>query len=355
MAPDDNLKNKYATHYDVMEHKILSAVVVLVECFIKSHVFRDDSYGVECGGGRIMISKILDEVNKSSGIDTSDTRKRGMTFELARIQTLAFACWLGMTSPLSEYLFYHSSKTRYTEDKHNNKSFSSKIPGSMFIGFNSRIVTQGIFPNAVITKDQVFDSIFSTASCHVEEHLNDIIETFAFEICHIERLDPAHFRVKKSDPLKGDELDYRYICISNPLNASVIYSQINHHLEKVVLSEAIINKIIGDLSRSYRDLPMLRMGNHNNKPYLFVDENEPKTQSQIAIIEGPNGSKKQYSVCLSVSYLKDKYPLILTDDIISPTRIYDSISDVQVIRAGPASSCSKRSNSNTISNVATSK
>lgn len=73
--------------------------------------------------------------------------------ELARSMALSYAVWMGLTSPLTRYLQY---------DPHD--------PGR-FIGFNPRVITEGIMPFMVVTEDMIFDAITSLSSLWYHDYI----------------------------------------------------------------------------------------------------------------------------------------------------------------------------------------
>lgn len=118
-----------ATHFK--QHKDLHRVYYLIECMDKSGVVK-----VEMAGARSMIKDALDTMERNSGIQTSNTRKRNNVLEMARCICIASVVWHVMVSPKFNYLQYHPQSGKY-------------------IGLNPRVLVEGIFPLLVVTKSMV--------------------------------------------------------------------------------------------------------------------------------------------------------------------------------------------------------
>lgn len=160
------------------QHKELHRVYFLVEQMIKSNVLGENVYGVNVDGGRIMRDLILDHLQKRYGISTGDVRKRDHILEMMRSMALSCAVWIGLTSCLTRDLQY---------DPHDP---------SKFIGFNPRVITEGIFPFMVVTKDMVFDAITALSSLWYHDYQDLIIEVFATKHCRFQELRELDFLVR---------------------------------------------------------------------------------------------------------------------------------------------------------------
>lgn len=160
------------------QHKEIHRVYFLVEQMIKSNVLGENVYGVNVDGGRIMRDLILDHLQKRYGISTGDVRKRDHILEMMRSMALSCAVWIGLTSILTRDLQY---------DPHDE---------TKFIGFNPRVITEGIFPFMVVTKDMVFDAITALSSLWYHDYQDLIIEVFATKHCQLQELRESDFLVR---------------------------------------------------------------------------------------------------------------------------------------------------------------
>jgi uncharacterized membrane protein YgcG len=191
LRPQDRNKPTYGTDMtqsnEVYEmHREIHRVYFLCEQMIKSGVINESKYGVNVDSARIQIDFILDHMQKCYGIQTNDVRKRGHILELARCMALSFAVWYGLTSEETRPLFY---------DPHDPKKF---------IGFNPRVVLEGILPYMVVTKDMVFDAITCLSSLWIHEYQDTILEAFATKHCKLNELRDTDFmRRVKNDAIIG--------------------------------------------------------------------------------------------------------------------------------------------------------
>lgn len=160
------------------QHKEIHRVYFLVEQMIKSNVLGENEYGVNVDGGRIMTNMILDHLQKRYGISTGDVRKRDHILEMERSMALSCAVWIGLTSVLTRDLQH---------DPHDP---------TKFIGFNPRVITEGIFPFMVITKDMVFDAITALSSLWYHDYQDLIVEVFATKHCQLQELRESDFLVR---------------------------------------------------------------------------------------------------------------------------------------------------------------
>lgn len=181
--PQDKNKHIYgidsAQDLVVLEqHKELHRIYFIMERMVKARVMDDNIYGVNCDGGRILRDLILDHLQKKYGISTNDVRKRDYILEFARCATLLYAVWMGLTSPLTRHLQY---------DPHDP---------TKFIGFNVRVITEGIMPFMVVTKDQIIDAITSLSSLWYHDYQDTIMEAFATKHCRLGELRAHDFLVR---------------------------------------------------------------------------------------------------------------------------------------------------------------
>lgn len=160
------------------QHAEYHRVYFIMERMVKARVMDDNIYGVNCDGGRIMRDLVLDHLQKKYGISTNDVRKRDYILEFARCSTLLYAVWMGLTSEMTRHLFY---------DPHDP---------TKYIGFNVRVITEGIMPFMVVTKDQIIDAITSLSSLWYHDYQDTILEAFTTKHCRLNELRSSDFLVR---------------------------------------------------------------------------------------------------------------------------------------------------------------
>lgn len=342
------------------QHKEIHRVYFMVEQMIKSNVLGENVYGVNVDGGRIMRDLILDHLQKRYGLSTGDVRKRDHILEMARSMALSYAVWMGLTSPLTRYLQY---------DPHDEEKF---------IGFNPRVITEGILPFMVITKDMIFDAITSLSSLWYHDYQDLILEVFATKHCKLHELRESDFLMRsKNDnffinlnavqsnnkstkragtaslntsmnnipnssignaygaggnghglPQDEIETDYNYICMRGK-EIKMIYALLSNSTGDMVVSENDIAKLFSDLGKSnlensdgYDMLKETQEGIDEETGRAFTEvrrlvRSSLKKNTSRPVVEFGRCPQtgKQY-VAVSIEFLKQKRPDLFSDEKI---------------------------------------
>ena len=276
------------------EHQILHAVLVLMEKMTQAGVFEEPNFGTEISGGESAIESILDYVQKNSGINTSNPRKRCNQLEIARSMALAFACWMGMVSPFTQYLFDHN-------DKH--------------IGFNHRILNMGIMPWNFIASDQI---AFVTQLLNFnfqETFLEEILEIFALKICRVLNSDD-NSHCFYTDPTEHT-IDYSYIYLRTN-NLDELSRLIQSNFKDQVLSIENITSILIELTKRIKSIYKYCKKNlKDNYLSLLRDSNTliPITE-KLPVVKILDGGRGKRLVFISVSFLKELFPKQFNDKFV---------------------------------------
>jgi hypothetical protein len=316
--------NDLILNNEVFEHhRELHRVYFLVEQMIKSNVLGENAFGVNVDGGKILTHTILDHLQKHYGIPTGDVRKRDHVIELARCMALSYAVWMGLTSPLTRHLQY---------DPHDPEKF---------IGFNPRVIFEGIFPYMVVTKDMAFDAITSLSSLWYHEYQDQILEVFATKECRLQELREGDFmwrsdteqlpgakgRSALNSPDSNKWQDFNYIVMKGK-DYNAIHERLSLSLGEMVVAPQDICKLFTDLSKA-------RIDNCDGYELVdVVDEYHPENGSVLrkhkALVRAPHNKNesryiveigwcpnaKKYCIGISVHFLKQKLPALFPDAII---------------------------------------
>lgn len=322
---------KYNDSYNDIEYsefvfkqqQVHHANLVVMEMMIKSGVFEDYNYGVEINGGEAAFEYILDTVQRKSGINTADHRKRVHQLEIARSMALAYACWMGNVSPFTQYLFSHNGKN---------------------IGFNHRILTMGIIPWAVVTSDQVAVVSQLLNFNYQETDLEEILDIFVFKICKLVNTDDnaACFHTPKNG-----ETDYSYVYkIVNSLED--LARDIQHHMKYKTTSTHNIQAILIELSKRGKKQYSYRKDSvKDTYLYLKKDKTSKKAVIELRPVVKIEKFGQRLLVFVSVSFLKETFPRKLnskvieddTDDLLSINRNIDLTSPEDELKNIDLDSC----------------
>lgn len=363
LRPQDRNKPTYGTDTtqsnEVYEmHREIHRVYFMCEQMIKSGVINESKYGVNVDSARIQIDFILDHMQKCYGIQTNDVRKRGHILELARCMALSFAVWYGLTSEETRPLFY---------DPHDPKKF---------IGFNPRVVLEGILPYMVVTKDMVFDAITCLSSLWIHEYQDTILEAFATKHCKLHQLKDGDFmRRVKNDVITGGssrslthsrggdfnasyggggggggrtnkedcEVDYNYIVMKGKTRESMF------HLLSISLGEMIV--AANDIGKLFHEFSNMRLEACESYamseiPGEIDDETGFQGQSQFKLVKSPvrnvmdryvvefgvDPLSGKQTIGLLVHYIRQKLPGLfhhVVDDLNKKDSIVRSLEDIQ--------------------------
>ena len=342
------------------QHKEIHRVYFLVEQMVKSNVLGENEYGVNVDGGRIMRDLILDHLQKRYGISTGDVRKRDHILEMMRSMALSCAVWIGLTSVLTRDLQY---------DPHDPNKF---------IGFNPRVITEGIFPFMVVTKDMVFDAITALSSLWYHDYQDLIVEVFATKQCQLQELRESDFLVRPKDDnnlylnssggsggaaakrgggvnarltltasnnaitnvygnayggggganmLQAEtETDYNYIVMKDK-SLPEIYQVLSTSLGDMVVAPNDIGKLFNDLSKCRLDncdsYEMKQVAMEYDEESGAVTKYRNRLVRGLArksaprpIVEFIRCATGKHMVALLVHFVKQKLPGIFTDDLI---------------------------------------
>jgi len=306
--PDPNMTCEISDKVGLREHHIIHTVYTLMELIFKSYATGEDKYGVEISGGFSSITSILNILTQQTCISTSHIRKRDHIQEMSRTMALSYASFTGMTADFTQYLFSHNDKR---------------------IGFNHRILSMGVLPFCVITKDQVIDSLKMLSTIFIPSYLDEILKIIAFDICHLDDLEETEFYIDDDK-----QINYNYIAIKKDIEFQVA-SLISNYLNEMTLSESDIFSLLKELSKSYLPLyiyfktsdcinedEVIKDKNIQRKysqPYLDIKydrQGKPLISQSQPIICFPKNKEKKCIVTVSVQYLKQKFPNRLNDNLI---------------------------------------
>jgi hypothetical protein len=283
------------------EHQVLYSIYAMLECAIKANALEEDLYGIGMSGGLKSSNAILDILFQQNGIDTSSTRKRDHQTELSRILTISYAIWLGMTSPFTEYLFDFNGQR---------------------IGFNHRILTLGILPFCVVTKEQVIDSILLLSFTFLSNYLDEILKIFAKQICKFESLKITleNQKIFYYD-IENKEYDYNYIC-KDVQSLNDLAQEIHSLIPDMSISKTDIKALLTKLSETSQDQYsyILKVNKEINPDNILELEKDPKNNKlikrprPIAKHEQIMKSKNKIRFCISINYILEKFPNFFNDE-----------------------------------------
>jgi hypothetical protein len=328
----------------------------MVECMIKSGTLGNTTFGVAIDGAQIYMTRILDLLQSKYGIATNDIRKRKHVIEMARCMCISFACWYGLTSPLTRHLQY---------DVYTNE----------FIGFNPRVLLDGIMPYLVVTKDMVINAISCLSCLWGHEYMDQILRQLATSMCQLDKLRQSDFvrrprseivgpgsatmatsafttkvdHNKKSkrrernmgggggaglgapptmadadggggdDPL---EIDYNYISVSAKSHPD-IHNLLSNSLGDLCVAPNDIAKVLRDLGRTYIQTPGYMMSkNGDGDPRLVKSDNADHCIPRRIVDYGGSQVDGLPSIAISVAFLKQKLPHLLPDSMIEDLTQY---------------------------------
>lgn len=306
----------------IEEHRELHRVYFMIEQFIKSGILGDPYYGTTIDNADTLIKEILDTLEAKFGIKTGDLRKRKHVIEMARCMCIAYAVWYGLFSPLTRHL-QHDPET------------------NEFIGFNPRVILEGIVPHLVVTKDMVIDSL-TTLSCLWGHQSADIIlENIATKQCQLHKLRESDFsRKHKSDTsaigastgipstsltkkktkisivgdLNNDEpvvIDYNFILLQGATK-SKMHQFISQNLEgELCISEDDVSKVLHEISKTPHECDGYDMVNGK---LVRLDDREKRIKRKV--IDYGLDINGHYCMSISVAYLKQKLPHLFPDSLI---------------------------------------
>lgn len=317
---DPSINPKENNEKNIKFFQILHGTYVLLEILIKANAMDESNYGIEISGGERAMHAVLNLFTQKTGIDTSDTRKRTQQLEIERTMAGLFGCWVGHTSPFTQYLFNHNNQR---------------------IGINHRVFTMGIFPFCVITQDQIIDGgvllNFNYNNPYIEEILHiflhnlstffhkDNNDCFLQEI--IEEYD-ENGRIKD----KKRVTDYSYISYKcNGFSDLIrnIYSSMSTNKDAVI-SEEDIKTVLENLQKRYSKIYCYEKNTIIDKKFLYIKEgndNLPLTENKpVANYKKIEKNKQSYAFSISISFLKEMLPNSITSkDIESEQSFFDRI------------------------------
>jgi hypothetical protein len=306
----------------VEQQRELHRVYFMVESLIKAGVLKDSIFGVNIDSAKIQIDRILDVLQSNYGVATNDIRKRKHVLEMARCKCIAYAVWFGLTSPTTRHLQY---------DPYTNK----------FIGFNPRVLLDGILPHLVVTKDMVIDALTTLSCLWGHEYMDRILENIAGKICGLDSLNGEHFLRKMpdkdvdvlasySDQNKAPRsrmlmdineptfiIDYNYVVITGRSQHEIHTNIANTLGGDLSIAANDISKILRDLSRTYIETDGYVMTTDKDGQSKLTKSTDPTHKKLRKIVDyGCDPRKNSQAVAISVAYLKQKLPYLLGDTII---------------------------------------
>lgn len=333
MRPQD--KDKYEMGKDAQKSQALveqmrevHRIYFMVEMMIKSGVLGDSVFGVTIDSARLLIANVLDTLHARYGIATNDVRKRKHVLEMARSMCISYAVWYGLTSPLTRSLQYD-------------------VANGEFIGFNARVLLDGIVPQLVITKDHVIDALTSLTCLWSHEYEERILEDIAKK-CLLHEPEHARFlkrppgqddsatALEANEPRAGDagrpqryrgggdadmygtpdqELvtDYNYVVVGAKSYTDLL-NVLSLSMGEHAVAPNDINKLLRDFSRSLMTCDGYALEKRGETTRLVRTPGQNKPRKLVDF--GRDALTKQPTIALNVAFLKQKLPHLLTDDLI---------------------------------------
>lgn len=310
----------------VEEHREVHRVYFMIEQLIKSGILGDTYYGVSIDGADTLIKEILDMNEAKYGIKTGDVRKRNHVIEMSRCMCIAYACWYGLCSPLTRHL-QHDPVT------------------NEFIGFNPRVILEGIVPQLVIVKDMVIDTLTTLPCLWGHQSTDAILENVATVQCKLQELRDCDFAQKSKNDKSGiaassgissgtaakkkaritvvgdvnnfDDpitIDYNYIMLSGR-SQKAIHEYISQNLTgDLCISSDDVSKVLHELGRTFHECDGYILKTEPVRCLVRSDDPEHRIKRKIV----DYGSDIHGNPCLTVSvaYLKQKLPHLFPDSLI---------------------------------------
>ena len=312
------------------QHRELHRIQFMTEKMIQSNILGDNIHGVHMEGAKIQINGILDILQKSYGIMTNDVRKREYVIELARLESVFGAVFIGLMSEITRHL--------------QKDPFDSSVD----IGFNPLVMLEGILPHLVGLKDHVIHALTLLSCLWYHDYQSLILESFATKKCHLHLLEENDFRVNRKNEMamsmnslkkKNDSLslrssgssiqgpddnatvvDYNYIRIRGK-NWLDIMGQISMSLGDFIVADTDIQKLLREMEKAWITAPGYEMKYENGKRKLVLSEH-PNTNIARKVVEFTYCPAGRPIVCVLVHFLKQKLADKLGDEIIEmPTKI----------------------------------
>jgi hypothetical protein len=285
----DNL-NDQNMYYN---HRIIHAIFLIFELFVKSYVFKEDKYGMGVDGAETQIKCILQKLAFQNGIDTGNIRRKEHLLEITRSQTIAYSIWMGMTSPITNYLFNWGPKDEY-------------------IGFNHRIIAWGIRPFAVITKDQIIDGLSLLSFIFIHPLQDNILKIIGLEMCKLNQID-----IDKYFTVADGKMDYSYICVKSISKEKFVGDisgqlRVKHHVN---LSDSDIWKILNDLTSKILDLYLYEKVKGRTGLTVQRDENNAMISKGMYIAKMETDGKK-FTYWIALHYIKAKFSTHINDSFV---------------------------------------
>jgi hypothetical protein len=353
-------KNRLEMAKDETKHSYLQEqvrevhrVYYMVECMVKAGILGNTSFGVAIDGAQLYMMRILDMLQAKYGIATNDIRKRKHVIEMARCKCISYACWYGLTSPLTRHLQYDV----YTGE---------------FIGFNPRVLLDGIMPYLVVTKDHVIDAISALSCLWGHEYMDQILKQLATSMCQLDKLRESDFVRRPRSELEGpgsatmatsalttrvdpsnkqknrnkgrlpggfgaapqqdvdpdDDLviDWNYISVTSKTHGD-IHNLLSNSLGELCVAPNDIAKVLRDLGRTYIQTPGYMMGtNEDGDPKLVKSDNPLHNIPRRIVAYGGSAVNGLPTIAISVAFLKQKLPHLLPDSQIEDLVQYTSFS-----------------------------
>ena len=314
----------------IEEQREIHRVYFMVEKMIQSGVLGDSIYGVEVDGARVLIDQILDRLSAQYNIPTNDPRKRKHVLEMTRCMCISFAVWFALKSPTLRHLQHDP----YTGE---------------FIGFNPRVMLDGIVPLLVCQKDHVIAALTTLSCLWGHEFQEPILENIATRRCKLDQLRQSDFLHRARDSAQSEALEtapltnyrqtkkaaapswalggqgydggqaeqwdinYNYIVMTAKSNEE-IFSLLSQTTGELQVSAGDIHKILNDLSKRYILSDGYEMDKDARRLVRSTDKN--KFLNRKIVDFGNDAVTNLAAIAVSVAFLKQKLPYALGDSII---------------------------------------
>lgn len=355
-----------ATRNLVEQQRMVRRVYCMMEHLIKAGVLEDVVYGANVDGARILINKVLNQMQNEYRVPTNKPRKRKHVLEMARVLCIQSWCWYVLTSPLERHLQHHP------------------VTGA-FIGLNPRVLL-AIADRLVVTSEHVVDALTMLGALWSHDYQDVILDNFATTQCRLDQLRkqdflhrppgnsmlrgaldgaPLTFSTRPqrkataptwslaqyvpvsmgnengegSRPQQPDEewdVDYNYIVLSGK-SYDEIYKKLQDTTGALRVSTPEIDRLLRTLSGNKIECDAYEMGKHpvTGKPRLVRSKDATRRLKRKAVDMGKDPATDLYAIALSVAFLKEKLPHKLHDAIVQNLAVPDS--EDSVMRASAQS------------------
>jgi hypothetical protein len=320
-------------------------VYYMVELLTRSGVSGDSVFGVEVGGARILINKILDQMQREYGVATHKPRKRKHVLEMARVLCIASTVWYVLVAPELRHL-QHDPVT------------------GVFIGLNPRVLL-AIIDRLVITTDHVVDALTMLSGLWSHDYQDTILENFALNLCKLDETRKKDFihregvtesvrealetspltwyhqkqtrqptwslNAPTDSQLDHIEIDYNYITVS-----AKSFEEIHRRLSETdralrislqdtdrMLTSLAATTILCDAYEPMCDANKQILLDEHGNPLRLVRSKDKSRYRERRVLDKGKNADNLHTYALSTAYCKRKLPHLLPDTRIQNLDVPD--------------------------------